>query len=49
MVNSRLKLLGWELPASIEVTAGQRAPVVSVYDTIWVEHRDDLEHETAAE
>ena len=41
--------LWWSLPASIEITACQGAPVITINDTIWIEHRDDFEHEILSE
>ena len=40
-----MEYLGGGLPPSVEVAAGQRAPVVSVDDAIWVQHWDYLEDE----
>ena len=36
-----------ELPSSVQVAACQRASVVAVNDTVWVEHRHYLEREAA--
>ena len=41
----RALLHAWCDPLSIQVKATQRCPIVTHNDTIWVEHRDDLEHE----
>lgn len=47
MINSRLQLLRWELPAAVQVAACERAPVVAVDNAIWVEHGYDLEDKVA--
>lgn len=43
VVDSRLQLLGWELPATIKITTCQRASVVAIYYPVWIKHRDNLE------
>lgn len=43
VVNCWLQRLGRELPAAVQVTAGQRTTVVSVNYAVGVEHRDDFE------
>ena len=41
MEDCRMKEPVWLLPFSIEVAAKEGATVVSVDDTIWIEHRDN--------
>lgn len=41
MEDRRVKEPVWLLPFSIEVATKERATVVAVYDTIWIEHRDN--------
>jgi hypothetical protein len=33
------------LPSSIQVTTSQRAPVVSIYYAIWIQHWNYFKHE----
>lgn len=49
MVDSRMKLLIWLYPLSIEVYASQVAASVSVYHAIRVEHGHDLEDEVVSQ
>ena len=49
VVNGRMEHLRWCFPASIQIAAGQRAPVISVDDTVRVQHGDHLEDEVLSE
>jgi len=49
VINSWLDLLRRELPPSVEVTPCQRATIISIDDTIWVEHGYDLKYEVLPE
>ena len=39
----RVKILRWNLPAPIQILTGEWASVVTVDDTIWIEHRHNFE------
>lgn len=41
----RMVYFGWIFPFFIEIVAGNVGPVVAVDHTVWVQHRNDLEHE----
>jgi len=43
-----MKFPAWINPASVQVDAGQVAPRGAVYDTIYVQHRHNFEHEVVA-
>lgn len=44
VVDGRMKNFTWVFPPSVEIAAGQTAPVVPIDDSIWVEHWHNLEH-----
>lgn len=44
-----MKHLARTLPAAVQVTAGQRASIIAIDDTVWVEHGHDLEYEVLAQ
>ena len=40
-----MKHLGRRLPTTVQIAPGERAPIVTVDDSVWVEHGNDLEDE----
>ena len=49
MVYGGLKLPRWELPAAIQVAAGEGTTIVPIDDAVWVQHRDNFEYEILSE
>ena len=45
VVDDWMKHLGWHLPSTVEVAACQRTSIVTIDNSIRIEHRYDLEHE----
>ena len=45
MVVDRMEFAGRADPLTVKVLTHQRAAVVTNYDSVWIQHRDDLEDE----
>ena len=43
-VDRRVQHLTWMLPPAIQITSGQRAAVITIYDAVRIQHRNDFEH-----
>lgn len=39
----------WSNPLAVEVQAAERGSVVAYEHTVWVQHRNDLEHEVVSQ
>jgi hypothetical protein len=48
-VNLWMENLAWSLPSSIEVASSKRASVVSIDDTVRIEHRNDFKDKVLSE
>lgn len=44
VIDRRIKTSVWGFPSSIEVRPAERSPVISVNDSVNIEHRDNFEH-----
>ena len=45
VVNRRVEDFARRFPPTIQITPCERAAIITVYHTVWVEHRDDFEYE----
>ena len=49
MPNSRMEILMRDLPSAVEIAASERAPVVSVDHSVWIQHWKNLENKLLSE
>ena len=44
VVDRRVEDFARRFPPTIQITPSERAAIITVYHTVWVEHRDDFEN-----
>ena len=49
VIDRRVEHFGWRLPSSVQIAASQRAPVVTVDNTVWIQHGEHFKDKVLSE